>query len=207
MRGPCIALAGTRPGTPRAGRSFELFRCFHGAPRATGPTGREVGAARALLATFTSLVADPDVTHVAVAFDSVIAPPGSERGRTPDDLLASQAPLAAEVVRALGLVLWPAGRFQADELLATGAARFGAAEGVERVVLCTTDLDLACALAERRREARLARNLLTLRTDVPLVEEHVDELAWPGARRDLLDRLVAVLGEATAVERIRRWHA
>jgi hypothetical protein len=36
--------------------TFELFRCFHGAPRATGPDERDVGAARGLLATLVALL-------------------------------------------------------------------------------------------------------------------------------------------------------
>jgi len=123
--------------------TYELFRCFHGAPRAIGADGTEVGAGRAVLATFAALVADPEVTHVAVAFDSLLAPPKP-------DPLESQVPLAVAIVRALGLTVWPSGRFQADELLASGARRYESAPGVEQIVLCTTDLDLAqCVRGER----------------------------------------------------------
>ena len=103
--------------------TFELFRCFHGAPRATGASGQEVGAARALLATLVALLGRHDVTHVAVAFDSVIAPLATSGPPSAEDLIGAQQPLAADVVRALGIPCWPAGRFQADDLLATAAAR------------------------------------------------------------------------------------
>ena len=76
--------------------TFELFRCFHGAPRHT-VDGREVGAVRGLLHTLLSLLKGDDVTHVAVAFDAI---------------------------GALGIALWPMVRYQADDALATGAARF-----------------------------------------------------------------------------------
>lgn len=122
--------------------TFELFRCFHGAPRAKGAKGDEVGAARGLLATLVSLLSKHEVTHAAVAFDSVIAPAPTKGPPTADALIGAQQPLAADIVRALGLVLWPAGRFQADDLLATGAARLADDERVERVVICTTDNDL-----------------------------------------------------------------
>jgi 5'-3' exonuclease len=123
--------------------TYELFRCFHGAPRVAGHGGHEVGAGRALLATFAALLADPAVTHVAVTFDKLLAP------RRPDPI-ESQVPLAVSVVRALGIVVWPSGRFSADELLASGAARFRDDPAVERVVLCTTDLDnLQCVRSER----------------------------------------------------------
>jgi 5'-3' exonuclease len=130
--------------------TFELFRCYHGAPRATGPSGDEVGAARALFATLVALLTNAKVTHGAVAFDSVIAPARGTGAPTAESLIGAQQSLAADVVRALGLTLWPAGRFQADDLLATGAARLATDARVERIVICTTDNDLAqCVRGER----------------------------------------------------------
>jgi 5'-3' exonuclease len=131
--------------------TFELFRCFHGAPRAIGPTGTEVGAARGFLATMTALLNDPDVTHVAVAFDSVVAPPtsGGTAGSA-EALIGVQAPLAAAAVRALGVRVWPAGRYQADELISTAARRFADDAAVEQVVICATDNDFTqCVRGER----------------------------------------------------------
>lgn len=128
--------------------TFELFRCFHGAPRARHD-GREVGAARGVLATLTALLADPEVTHVAVAFDSVVAPPASKGGGA-EALIGAQAPLAAAAARALGLVVWPSGRYQADELLATGASKYAADPRVGQVVICATDNDFdQCVVGER----------------------------------------------------------
>ena len=121
--------------------TFELFRCFHGAPRARNAAGDEVGAARAVLATFSALLREDDTTHVAVTFDSLLAPD------KPDDL-SQQIPLAVSIVRALGIVVWPSGRFSADELLASGAARFR--DEVDQVVLCTTDLDNAQCIRGQR---------------------------------------------------------
>jgi 5'-3' exonuclease len=123
--------------------TYELFRCFHGAPRAVNAAGEEVGAARAVLATFASLLAQAEVTHVAVTFDSLVAP-------APPDPLTIQVPLAVAVVRALGLVVWPSGRFSADELLASGARKFRDDPALERIVLCTTDKDNAqCITGDR----------------------------------------------------------
>lgn len=134
--------------------TFELFRCFHGAPRAFNADGREVGAARGFLATMAALVLDPEVTHMAVAFDSVVAPPGSvraaARGGSADQVIGSQAPLAAAAVRALGLPVWPAGRYQADELLATAAARYASDDRVEQVVICSSDNDFDQCVRGRR---------------------------------------------------------
>lgn len=127
--------------------TFELFRCFHGAPKADGADGREVGAARAFLATMVALLTN--ATHLAVAFDSVVAPPGRP-GRDAESLIAHQAPLAADIVRALGLTVWPTGRYQADEMLATAAARLGDEPDVDRVVICSNDKDFhQCVRGDR----------------------------------------------------------
>jgi 5'-3' exonuclease len=121
--------------------TFELFRCFHGAPHATNANGQEVGAVRGLLATLTALLQEPEVTHLAVAFDSVVAPPKPGGRATTEDLIAAQNSLAAEAVRALGVVIWPSGRYQADEIIATAAARYATESAVRTVVICATDND------------------------------------------------------------------
>ncbi len=124
--------------------TFELFRCFHGAPRATGADGAEVGAVRGVLHTLVALLRQPDVTHVAVAVDQALSPPRSELPPGDEGALASQHGLAAEAIRALGLVIWPmVKRWQADDALATGAVRFAREPDVEQVVVCTPDKDLA----------------------------------------------------------------
>lgn len=130
--------------------TFELFRCFHGAPRATGRDGGEVGAARGLLATLVSLLARERVTHVAVAFDSIVAPARRPGPATADALIGAQQPLAADVVRALGIPVWPGGRHQADDVLASGAAHLEVDPRVRKVVLCTNDNDLAQCVRDDR---------------------------------------------------------
>ena len=129
--------------------TYELFRAHFGAPPATAPDGREVGATRGLLRSLRALLKEEGVTHVAVAFDQVIESfrnrlfPGYKTAEgVPPELLA-QFPLAEQAARALGLVVWPMVEFEADDALASGAARFAGAPGVERVLLCTPDKDLA----------------------------------------------------------------
>lgn len=129
---------------------FELFRCFHGAPRAQDAEGREVGAAIGLMHTFIALLRKPDVTHLAIAFDSIV---DSGRGSGNDDgsRLRSQFPLAAEVTRALGILMWPMSRFQADDALATAAARFRPTKNnpVSQVLICSPDNDFTqCVVGE-----------------------------------------------------------
>jgi len=129
--------------------TYELFRAYFGAPAASGPGGVEVGATLGLLRSLRALLREDGVTHVAVAFDHVIE---SFRNRmfsgyktdagVPGDLL-SQFPLAERAARALGLVVWPMAEFEADDALATAAARFAEVPGVDQVLLCTPDKDLA----------------------------------------------------------------
>jgi 5'-3' exonuclease len=128
--------------------TYELFRSYYGAPQATGPGGVEVGATRGVVRTLLALLREAGVSHVACAFDTVIESfrndlfPGYKTGEgVPEDLM-SQFPLAERAARALGLVVWSMVEFEADDALATGAARWAEAEGVEQVVICSPDKDL-----------------------------------------------------------------
>lgn len=126
--------------------TFELFRCFHGAPRARDAGGDEIGATRAMLWTLTKLLRRDDLTHVAFAMDRMTRPP--KKDGSANALLREQNGPVADVVRALGITLWPMSRHQADDALATGAARWG--ESVDRTVICTRDKDLLqCVRGER----------------------------------------------------------
>lgn len=128
--------------------TYELFRSFYGAPEAAAPDGREVGAVRGLLASLGSLLREPDVTHVAVAFDTVIESfrndlfAGYKTSAGIDPRLWSQFPLAEQATRALGVVTWSMIEFEADDALATMALRAVADHRVEQVVVCTPDKDL-----------------------------------------------------------------
>jgi 5'-3' exonuclease len=165
--------------------TFELFRCFHGAPRAAAADGEEVGAVRGLLATLVALLREPDVTHVAVAVDQALPP----RAAAKDDPLARQHGLAADAIRALGLPLWAmVKRFQADDALATGAVRFADAPGVEQVVVCTPDKDLA-------QVVRGARVVLLDRVRRKVIDEAGVRERWGVEPRAIPD-LLALAGDA-----------
>jgi 5'-3' exonuclease len=94
------------------------------------------------------------VSHVAVAFDNPIrsfrndlyAGYKTDEG-VPPELLA-QFDLAERAVRALGIVVWSMDAFEADDALATGAARFG--PEVEQVRILTPDKDLGQCLRGKR---------------------------------------------------------
>jgi len=129
--------------------TYELFRNHFGAPPKKALDGREVGATLGLLRSLLMLLASPDVTHVACAFDHVIESfrndlfAGYKTGAGVDPTLLAQFPLAEEAVDALGVVVWPMVEFEADDALATAAARFNGSESVDQIVLCSPDKDLA----------------------------------------------------------------
>jgi 5'-3' exonuclease len=147
--------------------TYELFRSYYGAPGATGAEGREVGATRGLFLSLAAMLRG-GATHVAVAFDHAVESfrndlfDGYKTGEGIEPDLAQQFALAEDAARALGVVVWPMVEFEADDALATGAARFAAEPRVERVVLCTPDKDLAQCISgtrivglDRRRETIL----------------------------------------------------
>lgn len=145
--------------------TYELFRNYYGAPPRKAPDGREVGATLGLLSSLLALLTKDGVTHLACAFDHVITSfrndlyPGYKTGEGVDPLLLSQFELAEEAVAALGIVVWPMVEFEADDAIATAATRFANEPGVEQIVVCSPDKDLAQLVTgdkivcwDRRRE-------------------------------------------------------
>jgi 5'-3' exonuclease len=65
--------------------------------------------------------------------------------------LLAQFPRAEDALRAVGLVVWPMVEFEADDALASGAARFADAPGVERVVILSPDKDMTQCVREDGR--------------------------------------------------------
>ena len=129
--------------------TYELFRAHFGAPSRTSPDGCEVGATVGLLRSLAMLVTTPGVTHVGCAFDHVVESfrnelyAGYKTGAGVDPLLLAQFGPAERAVAALGLTVWPMVQFEADDALASAAARFRDEPGVEQVVVCSPDKDLA----------------------------------------------------------------
>jgi 5'-3' exonuclease len=136
--------------------TYELFRAFFGAPPAEDAAGRPVGAVRGLLATLLALLREPDVTHVACAFDHVIESfrnelfAGYKTGEGSDPELLAQFYPAEHATAALGIVVWPMVEFEADDALATAAARLREDPRVEQVVICSPDKDLSQCVVGRR---------------------------------------------------------
>src|SRR6266498_3596901 len=129
--------------------TYELFRSHFGAPSRKAPDGREVGATLGLLNSLLALLTKSGVTHVACAFDHVIESfrndlfPGYKTSAGVAAELLAQFALAEQAVAALGVVVWPMVEFEADDALASAARRFRSEDGVDQVVICSPDKDLA----------------------------------------------------------------
>jgi 5'-3' exonuclease len=136
--------------------TYELFRSFFGAPSATAPDGREVGATRGILRSLASLVKNEGATHVGVAFDHVIESfrndlyDGYKTGIGLEPTLYGQFELAERAAHALGLTVWSMIEFEADDALAAAAARWRDDPAVEQVIIASPDKDLTqCVHGQR----------------------------------------------------------
>ena len=129
--------------------TFELFRAhFSPRPGHRDAQGRDRKATVGLAASMLSLLQDRDeaVTHIAVAFDNPIRSfrnelfEGYKSGEGVEAELLLQFDPAEEATAALGITVWRMDRYEADDALATAAARF--APDVGQVRIMTPDKDL-----------------------------------------------------------------
>jgi 5'-3' exonuclease len=107
-----------------------------------------VGAVRGVFGSVLSMLED-DVTHLGLATDHVIESfrndlwPGYKTGDGIDPALLGQFGLLEEAIEALGVTVWPMTDLEADDGLASAAARAAGDPRVEQVFVCTPDKDLA----------------------------------------------------------------
>ena len=146
--------------------TYELFRHYFAVPPAQDKAGREVGAVRGVLRSLLAMLRD-GATHVGVATDHVIESfrnqlwPGYKTGEgVPPDLLAQFEPLE-DGIRGLGIVVWPMVEVEADDALASAAARAAGDQRVQRVYICTPDKDLAQSVVGDRVVQLDRRKLVT----------------------------------------------
>ena len=136
--------------------TYELFRCYFGAPSRKNAKKKEIGAARALARSLAAWLRSGAVTHIACAFDHVIESfrnrmfDGYKTSEGVDPALLSQFELAERVTRTLGVVTWPMVEFEADDALATAAHRFAKEKKISQIRIASPDKDLAqCVRGDR----------------------------------------------------------
>jgi 5'-3' exonuclease len=106
-------------------------------------------------------------THLGVATDHVIesfrndlyAGYKTSEGVAPE--LLSQFPLLEEALDAMGVTVWPMVEFEADDALASAAAKAACDERVRQVLICTPDKDLGqCVVGTRVVQLDRRRGIL-----------------------------------------------
>lgn len=186
--------------------TYELFRAFYGAPSSLSPDGKEVGGTRALARSLLNLLSDKEVTHLGCAFDHVIESfrnqlfAGYKTGEGIDPALYSQFPLAEEMTIALGIVTWSMVEFEADDAIATFAARAADSQDVMQVVICSPDKDFAqCVQGERVVLFDRMRNKVT--GEAGVLEK------WGLSPASIPDWLALVGDTADGIPGVPRWGA
>jgi 5'-3' exonuclease len=172
--------------------TYELFRHFYAVPGAHDASGREVGAVRGVLRSILSMI-EQGATHIGVATDHVVESfrndlyAGYKTGEGVDPTLLSQFPLLEEALEDMGVVVWPMIDFEADDALASAAAKAARDDAVRQVIICTPDKDLGqCVVGTRVVQLDRRRGLLR---DEAGVE------AKFGVRPESIPDYLAVLGD------------
>ncbi|MBZ5530567.1 MAG: flap endonuclease [Acidobacteriia bacterium] len=144
--------------------TYELFRYFFAVPSAKDASGQEIGAVRGVLTSVLSMI-EQGATHLGVATDHVVESfrndlyPGYKTSEGVDPELLSQFPILEEALEAMGVMVWPMVEFEADDALASAAAKAAKDSSARKVFICTPDKDLSQCVAgtrvvqlDRRRE-------------------------------------------------------
>lgn len=173
--------------------TYELFRHFHAVPAAQDVNGREIGAVRGVLRSVLWMI-EQGATHVGVATDQVIESfrnelyAGYKTSAGVPSALLSQFPLLEETLEAMGIVVWPMVYLEADDALASAAAKAALDERVNQVVICTPDKDLSqCVVGTR--VVQLDRRRRVLRDEAGVETKF-------GVKPESIPDYLAVLGDA-----------
>src|SRR5437868_3509522 len=135
--------------------TYELFRHFYAVPAATDGNGREIGAVRGVLRSVLSMI-ERGATHIGVATDHIVESfrnglyAGYKTSEGVPEALMSQFPILEGALEAMGVAVWPMVDFEADDALASAAAKGALDDRVRQVIICTPDKDLSqCVVGAR----------------------------------------------------------
>jgi len=153
--------------------TYELFRYFFAVPSAKDTRGQEVAAVRGVLGSVLSMI-EGGATHLAVATDHVIESfrndlyAGYKTGEGIDPSLLSQFPILEQALHSMGVLVWPMIEFEADDALASAAAKAVQDDRVRQVIICSPDKDLSqCVVGSR--VVQLDRRRETLRDEAGVI--------------------------------------
>ena len=146
--------------------TYELFRYFYAVPSAKDTKGQEIAAVRGVVGSVFSMI-EEGATHVGVATDHVIESFrndlyfGYKTGEGVDPALLSQFPILEEALKSMGVLVWPMIEFEADDALASAAAKAARDSRVRQVIICTPDKDLSqCVVGSRVVQLDRRREIL-----------------------------------------------
>src|ERR1700746_1110967 len=135
--------------------TYELFRYFYAVPATADTNGQEIGAVRGVLHSVLSMI-ERGATHIGVATDHVVESfrnelfAGYKTSEGVPATLLSQFPILEEALAAMGVLVWPMVYFEADDALASAAAKGAQDDRVRQVIICTPDKDLGqCVVGTR----------------------------------------------------------
>ncbi|HET6844295.1 MAG TPA: hypothetical protein VFK06_21825 [Candidatus Angelobacter sp.] len=101
---------------------------FSPVPATADVNGQEVGAVRGVLTSVLSMIED-GATHIGVATDHAVESfrndlyPGYKTSEGVPEKLLSQFPILEEALEAMGVMVWPMVRYEADDALSSAAAK------------------------------------------------------------------------------------
>ncbi|MFQ5937289.1 MAG: 5'-3' exonuclease H3TH domain-containing protein, partial [Acidiferrobacterales bacterium] len=194
--------------------SSYLYRAFHAMPQLANSHGEPTGAVYGMTNMLRRLLAQYDPAYIAVVFDAkgetfreqMFADYKANRPPMPDEL-AIQIGSVHSIVRAMGLPLLIVEGVEADDVIATLAARASAA-GMN-VLISTGDKDMTQLVGDRvtlintMTDTRYDKQAVAEKFGVP-PERIVDYLALIG---DSVDNIPGVpkVGPKTAVRWLKRY--
>ncbi|HEY6330240.1 MAG TPA: 5'-3' exonuclease H3TH domain-containing protein [Blastocatellia bacterium] len=195
--------------------TYELFRHFFAVPSSTDETGQEIGAVRGVLNSVLSML-ERDATHIGVATDHIVESfrnhlySGYKTGEGVPAELFSQFQILEDGLEAMGVVVWAMVEYEADDALASAAAKAEQEPSVEQVIICTPDKDLGQCVAGNRI-VQLDRRLNAVRDEAGVVAKFgvnppsiPDYLALVGDKADGFPGL-AGWGSKTAASALSRY--
>jgi 5'-3' exonuclease len=173
--------------------TYELFRYFYAVPSSTDASGREIGAVRGVLSSVLTMI-EGGATHIGVATDHVIESfrndlyPGYKTGEGVDAALLPQFPILEEALQSMGVLVWPMVEFEADDAVASAAAKATTDKRVRQVVICSPDKDLSQCVV-KSRVVQLDRRREVLRDEAGVIAKF-------GIRPPSIPDYLAVVGDS-----------
>jgi len=135
--------------------TYELFRHFYAVPATADATGQEIGAVRGVVTSVLSMI-ERGAAHIGVATDHVVESfrndlyPGYKTSEGVPHELLLQFLILEEALQTMGVLVWPMVEFEADDALASAAAKAAKDSDVGQVLICTPDKDLSqCVVGTR----------------------------------------------------------